>query len=81
MDIEVTALALNKTYEFNLNEELPLRLLAEEVAEAICQYEHCRLEGTASELLFFHVERKRMLNMQQTLLQAEVKTGDRVLLA
>ena len=70
--------ALGNVYEFELDEDTELRVLAEEMMEVICHREHCPLLGAPEQLLLLHNDIKRILKSNQTLVQAGVKAGDRL---
>lgn len=80
MNVQINVPMLGRLYEFDLDAEMRLSLLIEEIAEVICQREHCQIKENTAELLLFHSRRKKLLSTEQNLIQAGIRTGDILIL-
>lgn len=78
MDLYVPS--LNKKYNFDLNETALIGTIMDELTEMICQKEQCALCGEASELMLISIDRREVLQRQQTLEQYGIMTGSRLML-
>ncbi|WP_455713944.1 hypothetical protein [Anaerosporobacter sp.] len=78
MDLYVPS--LNKKYNFNLNETALIGTIMDELTEMICQKEQCTLCGEVSELMLISIDKKEVLQRQQTLEQYGIMTGSRLML-
>lgn len=76
MNVEIHVPAFSRIFEFELDEDMEIAVLIEEIAETICQYEHCTLDGSPAQMLLLHNGRKKALDVHQSLIQADVHNGD-----
>lgn len=76
MNVDIYASAFGRSYEFELDEELSVETLTEEIVAAICQKEHCTVQGNMRSLLLLHDRKKRVLSRSQNVVQAEIVNGD-----
>lgn len=74
--VDIYVPVLDKTYDFRLDENARIEDVTEEIAEVICQYEHCELKGDAADLILCQTTRHCILAMDSTLSQSGVGTGD-----
>ena len=78
--VDIYVPSVNRTYDFQLNEQIPICTLVDEISEMICQKEHSKIVGKTDELLLCVFETSRILNPQYSLEELGVKTGDKLLL-
>lgn len=77
---EVYVPALDKKYDFKLNEDVAVSVIIEEITSLICQKEHCELNGYISELLLFRDSDSKVLSLSTTLYENDIKTGNKLIL-
>lgn len=78
VDIDVPG--VNRSYDFNLDENTKISLLLEEISGMICQKEQCTLDGSVRELLLVSQSRKKILSPKLTLSDYNIVQGDRLML-
>lgn len=78
--VDIYVPGVNRTYDFNLDENAEVSLLIEEISGLICQKEQCRLKGNVKELLLVSKRLKCVLSPEASLAYYEVVSGDRLLL-
>lgn len=78
VDLEVSS--LGRTYQFSLDEDTPVSLLIIEIAEMICQKEHCTLDGSVEELSLYSRRKNCALDKSGTLLEQLVDGADYLIL-
>ena len=78
VDLEVPS--MRKSYQFRLEETCMVGTLITEIAEMICQKEHCQLLQGEDKLELYSMENKCILNKGKTLTQLQVKEADRLIL-
>lgn len=81
MNVQVKIPMLGKEYEFELDEDADLKTLIREMTALVCQREHCQIRGNMDKLLLFHANSKKLLSVNQTLIQAGIKIGDTLILS
>ncbi len=77
--VEIYSVSINKSYDFRLNENIPLHILAEEIVSIICQkeqYDHIDLSGQ----YMIVRENGKSLSLSLTLRESGVQTGERLTL-
>lgn len=79
--VDVFVPAVDKTYNFSLNESVDIESVIMEVIEMIEQKERVVIVGNRNELFFFDKERKHQLPKSNTLNECFIKTGDTLILA
>ena len=78
---EIFVPALDKVYDFKLNEDVIVSVLIDEISSVICQKEQCEITGDKNNLMLFKVDDNQILSMGLSLYQNGIKTGDRMMLA
>lgn len=78
--VDVFVPSINNHYEFQLDETVKIELIIEEIAEMICQKEHCNLLGNKDELYLCAYQSESILQRQTTLEQNRVEDGSRLIL-
>ena len=78
IDIYITAIAAE--YSFKMDENTPLRLLADEAAAIVCQKEQCEQPPDDAEPIFYSISRKAILDSSKTLRELSVNSGDKLYL-
>ena len=77
--VEIKVPALDKIYDFQLEEDIPLGEVRKEIAEIICRKEQISLEGNEEELLMWNANGQKLL-LENTAYENGLKTGDCILL-
>lgn len=78
--VDVTVPSVEKTYDFNLDENARIGLVIEEIAGMICQKEHCAITGDRENLLLCKYEGQVVLDKATTLRENGLSNGGRLLL-
>lgn len=78
--VDIYVPAVDKNYNFSLNESVPVESVIDEITEMIGQKEQTHLYGSQEELGLFHLADRRILPRANTLAECGVKTGDSLLL-
>lgn len=78
--VDVVVPALNRTYNFNLDEEVPVRVLIAEISELICKKEHSELDGMRERFVMGSIDSKLCFNPDYSLKEYSVKQGDKLIL-
>ncbi len=78
--VEIKVPALDKTYDFQLEENVPLKDVRREIGEIICRKEQLSLEGDVADLLMWDAKEKRQLALEETAYENGLRTGDCILL-
>lgn len=78
--VEVCVPAINRTYEFVLNDRMPLPVVIEECAEVIASREHRMWAGSTDDLVLCDASSGVTLPREKTLHQCKVSPGSRLLL-
>lgn len=78
--IEVELPFLEKTYDFEVDETIPVEFLMSEMLDMICRRESCRLTGDIRELMLLDKRNKIRIIQGQTLKDYKIKSGSTLLL-
>ena len=78
--VDIWVPALDKSYDFQLDENLAVGVLLGEIGELICQKEQCRMKGNAADLMLWNADNGMRLNLQSSLGECVIRSGDRLLL-
>lgn len=78
VDIEVPS--MERTYQFSVEEQVPVETLIAELSEVICQKEQCAVQGNLAEMYLCSVENKCVLSYKETLAEQGIQNADRLLL-
>lgn len=80
INVELVVPCVDRQYDFNLNEDIPVSTVTEEIVSLICQKEKCELINGSDSFLLFDSAGSKILSLGLTLYENGVKTGDRLLL-
>lgn len=78
--VDVYVPALDRVYNFNLDEDAKIAVLIEEISELICKKEHSELDGVKTRFVMGVVDRKVNFNPKYSLREYSVKNGERLIL-
>ena len=78
--VDIVVPSVEQTYDFSVDENAQIALVIEEIAEMICQKEHCTIRGNKEELILCRYEGQTVLNKNNTLRECGIATGTRLLL-
>lgn len=78
VDIEVPS--MERKYQFNVDEQVPVETLIAELAEVISQKEQCIIQGNVSELCLCSEESQHILSYRESLFEQGIRNADRLLL-
>ncbi len=78
--VDVYVPSLDKTYDFNLDENAAVKIVIDEIAEMIGQKEHTALAGNVADLFLCDCIAGRPLSMNDSLRAAGMRNGSRLLL-
>lgn len=78
--VDVYSPALNKSYDFGLEEEAQISQIIEEIVEMICQREQCSLMENGMQFALCSETDKRILPPDCTVQSCGIKTGNRLIL-
>lgn len=72
---------MGKSYDFQMDENVPLCDACEEIVDMICRRNQCELRGDEKECMLWDAERGAVLPMDKTPLVSGLQTGSRLILA
>ncbi|SCY71406.1 WXG100 protein secretion system (Wss), protein YukD [Lachnospiraceae bacterium XBB2008] len=78
--VDVFVPAVDRTYNFSLNESVSIGSIISEVTEMIEQKERVHLAGNKAELRLYNKEKKCPLPEDNTLNECSIKTGESLIL-
>ncbi len=78
--VDIYVPSIGNTYDFQLDEEVPVGNVIEEISEMIGQKEHCRIVGDMTKLMLCVQKDRQILHRDDTLAQCHIVTGDSLLL-
>ena len=78
--VDVTVPSLGRTYDFSLDEQVPVSVLIPEMVEMICQKERCGLEGMQDKLNLCCLDTREILSPEADLRQYKIVNGKRLML-
>ena len=78
--VDIFVPAVDKNYNFSLNEDVELEMIIAEITEMIGQKEQTHLYGSQDELNLFSLRDKRRLPRTNTLTDCLVKQGDALMM-
>lgn len=80
INVDVYVPSVDRTYNFNLDEEVEIRSLLEELAELICKKEGSATIPNLESLMMGSMERKINFNNRYSLKNYSIKNGDTLIL-
>ncbi len=78
--VDVYIPAMDRVYNFNLDEDSKIRVLIEEISELICKKEHSSLEGEKERFVMGSMDRKINFRTDSSLREYSVKNGEKLIL-
>lgn len=79
--VDVYVPALDRVYNFNLDEDSRISVLIEEISELICKKERSMLDGARNRFIMGSIDEEINFNPNYSLREYSVKNGDRLILA
>jgi len=78
--IDIYVPSFDKSYDFQLNENVKVDVIIDEIIEMIGQKERIKLHGFSESLLLCDKLNRKVLNREKTLLDSGVINGDTLIL-
>lgn len=78
--VDIKVPMMGRTYNFKLDEMIPLGLAVAEVGDSICQKEQCIPGGSLKQLMLWSEDTSQRLPMDQSGWECGLKNGSRLLL-
>lgn len=78
--VEIMIPALDKEYDFRVDEYSRVKVLIEEIIEMVCHKEQDQIIGDEKELILCHLDTCRILSSNDNLHNSGVKNGDKLIL-
>lgn len=69
------------SYDFQIDEDVPIGVVRNELADIICRSNQCEMDGQASNLMIWDKRRNVMLDMQRTGYENGLETGSELVMA
>ncbi len=74
--VDIYIVSIDKTYDFNLDEDTPIDILTEEIGEMVSQKERVALEGKSEDFYLCSKKDNTILPKHLTLQKCHIRTGD-----
>ena len=78
--VDIFVPSVDKEYDFQLNENMPIYTVIEEISEMIGQKEHSQIVGSVELLQLCDSEKQCVLHKNKTLLECGITTGKSLIL-
>lgn len=78
--VDVYVPSLDRTYNFNLDEDAKINVLIEEISELICKKEHSTLDGRKERFIMGAFNRGICFHPDYALREYSIKNGDKLIL-
>ena len=78
--VDIYVPSVDKTYDFQLNEDIEISTVVEEISEMIGQKEHSKITGQVDQLMLCNYRTSCILSREYTLKEAGIVNGDKLLL-
>ncbi|MBQ9438651.1 MAG: glutamyl-tRNA amidotransferase [Lachnospiraceae bacterium] len=78
--VDIYVPAVDQNYNFSLNEDVPVRLIIDEITEMIAQKEQTHLSGERTRLNLFYKKNAKALPKENTLTDCGIATGASLML-
>ena len=78
--VEIVVPSTDGTYEFKLNEDVPVGILLEEICSVVSEKEQCSLSSEKGSMILFNYLKKTELSPNMTLYENGITTGDKLVL-
>lgn len=80
ISVDIFVPAMDRTYQFNLDEEARISFLVDEISELICRKEHSGLSGEKECFLLGSLDRGIRFGSGHSLREYSIKNGDTLIL-
>ena len=80
INVDVYVPAMDRTYNFNLDEDSQISFLIDEISELICKKEHSELDGDKDCFIMGSLDHQINFNSQYTLKSYSIKNGDTLII-
>ena len=74
--VDIYIVSIDRTYDFNLDEDTPIGVLTEEISEMVSQKEKMELAGKSEMFYLCSQKDRRILSKESTLREYQIRTGD-----
>ena len=74
--VDIYIVSIDKTYDFNLDEDTAIGVLTEEISEMVSQKEKMALEGKSDAFYLCSCKDRSILSKEATLRKCHIRTGD-----
>lgn len=78
--VDIFVPSVNKIYDFQLNETMPIYMIIEEITEMIGQKERVAIVGDTKEVMLCDRKTHRVLEKNRTLAECNIMTGQSLIL-
>lgn len=78
--VDIYVPSTGNTYDFQLDEGVPVGNVIEEISEMIGQKEHCQIVGDMTRLMLYARKGRQILHKDYTLAECHIVTGDSLIL-
>lgn len=78
--VEIAVPSTDGSYEFKLNEDVPVGILLEEICSVVSEKEQCSVSDNGEPLILFNYQRKTELSPNMTLYENGITSGDKLYL-
>lgn len=79
--INVEIPIMGQSYDFQIDEKVPIFEVQGEIAEMICRRQQCRMDGLEYRLMLWDKKRSLMMRREGTALENGLETGSELLMA
>lgn len=80
INVDVYVPAMDRTYNFNLDEEASILMLMDEISELICKKEHSSVDGAKELFIMGSLDKKVNFDSKCSLKDYSIKNGDTLIL-
>ena len=78
--VEISVPSTDGTYEFKLDEDVPVSMIIDELCSVISEKKRCSMPAGTDGFMLFSVEKSNLLSSGLTLFENGVINGDRLIL-
>lgn len=78
--VDVYVPALDREYDFTLDQNVRVSMIIEEISEMIAQKEHSEIVGSMEELMLCDRQAGKRLSGDKTLADSGIRTGNKLIL-
>lgn len=78
--VDIMVPSVDNNYDFQLDENSSIYNIIGEICELISHKEHCAINGNIEQLCLCDLKSNRVLSVNSTLRESQIKTGDSLML-